>query len=137
MSALPLNFSNAAVENCFSLLSQWNTELVALYGKRFQEIFAMPFGLMMCTSRDDMEDLQEEYSRVLHADYRNAWDKLGMVFCAGGTERAETYAATILKAQEDAAKILDMARAQAERIVAQAHLSVHEPQVAEGQVQAA
>ena len=137
MSALSLNSSNAALENCFSLLSQWNTELAALYGKRTQAVFALPFRLMQCSSSDDLEDLQEDYSRALHRDYREAWDRLGLVFCAGSLERTETYAATILKAQEDAAKILELAREQAERIVARAHLHVHEPQVANGQVQAA
>lgn len=137
MSALPLNSSKAAVENCFSVLSQWNTELAALYGKRLQELFAIPFSLMLCSSADDLDDLQEDYSRALQRDYREAWDRLGLVFCAGDTTRTETYAASILKAQEDAAKILELAREQAELIVARAHLHAQEPQVANGQVQAA
>ncbi len=137
MSALPLNSSKAAVENCFSVLSQWNTELAALYGKRLQELFAIPFNLMLCSSADDLDDLQEDYSRALQRDYRETWDRLGLVFCAGDTTRTETYAASILKAQEDAAKILELAREQAELIVARAHLHAQEPQVANGQVQAA
>jgi hypothetical protein len=137
MSSPLLSSPNTALENCFSLLSQWNNELIALYGKRTQEIFALPFSLMQCISPDDFEDLQEDYSRVLRRDYREAWDRLGLVFCAGSMECTETYAATILKAQEDAAKILELAREQAERIVARAHLHAHEPQVANGQVQAA
>ncbi len=137
MSTVISSASSDVAENCFSFLYQWNAELASLYGKRLQELSTVPLGLMLCTSPDDLVDLQEDFSRTLTRDYREAWDRLGRAFICINKASSETYAATILKAQEDAGKILELARAQAERIVAQAHFSEPVQQVDGEQVQAA
>ncbi|MGB8316179.1 MAG: hypothetical protein WCE69_17000 [Aestuariivirga sp.] len=130
------------------LLGRWNTEIVSLYGKRMQEYSFIPFNLLLCTSADDLTDVQEKFSKTLMADYRAATENLRRLFDAdiskaGGSEANKAYSAALLKAQEDARNILDQARAHATRLIEHAELQVTklqaavEPQVAEGKTKAA
>jgi len=100
----------------YGMLGQWNMEIAALYGKRLQEWSAMPLRLAQCQSMDDLLEQQEEFSKQLMADYRAAAAKLSGAFGDTAGE-PEQYAATLLKAQQDAASILDQAKAQARQIV--------------------
>jgi hypothetical protein len=124
------------------MLGEWNTEIVSLYGKRLQECGMYPFSLMMCTSPDDVTDAQEKFSGTLLADYRTAAEKLVHAFGthahqAGGSAASEAYAATLLKAQDDARNILDQARAHAKRIIDEARAQTAEPQALRDESKAA
>jgi hypothetical protein len=122
---------HAADTSWLNLLGRWNMEIASLYGKRMQECSVFPFSLMMCTSPDDVTDAQERFSGILLTDYRAAAEKLMRsigthTHLSDGTEADQAYAATLLKAQEDARNILDQARAHAKRIIddAQAQTAV-------------
>ena len=105
-----------------TFLMQWNAEMLGLYGKRMQEYCMMPLNLMLCTSADDFKDLQDRFSSTLQSDYGDAAGKL--VEAVGGTatdsHATESYAGVLLKAQKDARAIVEQARAQASRILAEA-----------------
>jgi hypothetical protein len=122
------------------MLSQWNIEITSLYGKRMQECCVFPFSLMLCASPDDVTDAQVKFSDTLLADYRAAAEKLARSIDsnrARGNEANEAYAATLLKAQDDARNILDQARAHAKRIIEDAQAQNVEPQTAKEHIKAA
>lgn len=98
------------------MLGQWNMEIATLYGRRFQEWSTMPLRLLQCRSMDDLLDQREEFSQRLMTDYGAAAAKLVGAF-GSSAEGREQYAATLLKAQQDAARILDQAKAQARQII--------------------
>ena len=106
------------------LLGQWNMELAFLYGKRLQEYCMLPFSMTLCTSPDDVADAAEKFSETLLADYRQTAAKLAQSVASDAKALVkhanEAYATILLKAQDDARNILDQARAQASRIVADA-----------------
>lgn len=127
---------------CLQLLGQWNMEIAALYGKRMQEYCMFPFNLMLCTSPDDVADAQERFSRTLLADYKSAVQKLARTVAANTHDdhaASDAYNATLLKAQEDARKILDQAKVQVQRILerATAEAEAPDPQAAVAHTQAA
>ena len=126
------------------LLGRWNVEIAALYGKRIQECCMFPFNLLLCTSPDDVTDAQEKFSRILMANYKSAAQKLARTVAGDVRDdhgASEVYAATLLKAQEDARNILDQAKAQAQRILdtaaASAETQTPDTQAAVPQTQAA
>ncbi len=132
------DFSAATLE----MLGRWNFEIASLYGKRFQEACAFPFSLMLCTSFDDVTDAQQKYSEILMADYRATAEKIAHAFVSGqtlarGTSATEAYSAALLKAQDDARNIIDQARAQAQRIIADAEALMAKPQAAGDKTKAA
>lgn len=116
------------------MLMRWNSELVSLYSKRMQEYWALPLQMMTCASPDDVADVQERFMRKLREDYGAAAAGLAELATRGlSVEPQENYAATLLKAQEDARAIIDQARAQAARIMAEAEeRSQPQPQNDEG-----
>jgi hypothetical protein len=110
------------------MLGQWNMEIASFYGRRLQAYAMLPVNLMLCVSPEDAIDAQEDFSATLLADYRAAAEKLMQATGGGATE---AYAGALLKAQEDARNILDQARAQAQRIIAEAEARMAEPHAAE------
>jgi hypothetical protein len=124
------------------MLNQWNTDIASFYGRRMQAYAMLPVNLMLCVSPGDVADAQEDFSRTLMADYRAAAEKLAQ---AAGLEAGKTqggdatqaYAAALLKAQDDARAILEQARAQAQRIIADAEARIAEPHSADGDTKAA
>ena len=79
---------------------------------------------MRCRSADDLEDVQNEFFGQLITDYGDSARRLNQIARSeldGVTgDEATEYSATILKAQEDAAKILKLAKDQAAHIIANA-----------------
>ena len=105
----------------FNMLGHWNVEIASLYGRRLQEWSTIPLRLMNCWSMDDLLDEHEQFSQRLMSDYRTAAGKLAhsldSAAAVSKVDPAELYAATLLKAQEDAARILDQAKSQARQII--------------------
>jgi hypothetical protein len=132
----------ASAASWLQMLSQWNLEIVSLYGKRMRECSMFPLSMMLCTSPDDVADAQEKFSETLLADYRAAAEKLTRAIGADaskvrGNEANEAYAAALLKGQEDARNILDQARAHAMRIIEDAQGQNAQPQNRKDQIKAA
>jgi hypothetical protein len=120
----------------YGKLGQWNIEIAALYGKRFQEWSTMPLRLLQCQSMDDLLDQHEEFSQRLMTDYGAAAAKLAGAF-GSSAEGPEQYAATLLKAQQDAARILDQAKAQARQIIEAAEARSEVPEASPDSAKAA
>lgn len=105
-------------------LIRWNAELTAFYAYRYQQYWALPLRLLSCSTPGDVQTLQGEFVRQLIADYRDEAARLSKI--AGEPEQQSgrpmepDYAARLQKAQQDAAFIIDQAKAQAERILASA-----------------
>jgi hypothetical protein len=105
-------------------LFAWNTEIARFYLNRCQQYWLLPLRLLSCAAPADLQTFQVEFLRKLTEDYRDLATKLLQI--AGlptqSLEKAaqEHYAATLLKAQRDAAAILDQAMAQADRMRASA-----------------
>ena len=123
------------------MLARWNMEITSLYGKRLQEYFLLPLRVMQCTSPDELAKAQDQFSQTLLTDYRAAAEKLtraiGAKLDTSKAARDDEYAASLLKAQEDARDILDQARAQAKRIIEAAESRSAEPHAAGAQTRAA
>jgi hypothetical protein len=103
-----------------TLLGQWNFRMAGLYAKRFQELALLPVQFAQCTSMEDVADVQETFSRVLVEDYREAAQIFAQVSESETARDSEAYAGILLKAQADAAALLDQAKAQARQIIAEA-----------------
>ena len=111
-------------------MGRWNIEIASLCGKRMQYWSTFPMRLIQCSSSDDLNNVQDEFSQTLLTDYRAAAEKLVLAISSnansGQIERNQEYATTLLKAQEDAGNIINQARAQAKRIVEEAQSRVDE-----------
>ncbi len=107
-----------------TLCSDWWSELTMLYLSRLGRYATLPADLMRCRSADDLEDVQNEFFGQLITDYGDSARRLNQIARSeldGVTgDEATEYSATILKAQEDAAKILKLAKDQAAHIIANA-----------------
>ena len=105
-------------------LFTWNTEITRFYLNRCQQYWLLPSRLLSCAGPADLQTAQIEFLRKLTEDYRDLATKLFQI--AGRPTlypekvAQEHYAATLLKAQRDAAAILDQAMAQADRMRASA-----------------
>ncbi len=107
-----------------SLCSDWWSELTMLHLSRLGRYATLPADLMRCRSADDLEDVQDAFFGQLVSDYGNSAKRLNQIARSGledvtGDDATE-YSATLLKAQEDAAKILKLAKDQAAHIIANA-----------------
>ncbi len=105
-------------------LTRWNAEITRFYTQRHQHYWQLPFELLSCRSTDDLQKLQEKFRRELLEDYHAEVASLSSI-ATEVSDQAEGfdngYAAGLLKAQEDAAVIIDQAKKQAERILNTAH----------------
>lgn len=104
------------------MLQKWNTELAGFYLARIQQYAVLPQALMGCRDPEDISKLQKQFFNQLVDDYRIEADTLSRIAMSGATDGEElaSYSAEILKAQADAQNILEQARAQAEKIIADA-----------------
>ncbi len=115
------------------MLSAWNLEVGRFYLRRYQQYWKLPTRMQSLLTQNDFKEVQSEFFADLAADYRGQAAKLAEIAGAHGAAHgqataptsAETaereYAASLLQAQEDAAAIIDQAKAQAEKILASAH----------------
>jgi hypothetical protein len=106
-----------------ALLANWNTSLADFYVRRLQKYWQYPLDLADMRSLEEVAQSLIEFERELLADYADQADELQRI--VGGERKAhaapsQPYEARILKAQKDAALIIDQAKAQAERILASA-----------------
>jgi len=105
-------------------LMKWNAEITRFYTQRYQHYWQLPLELLSCRSTDDLHELQEKFRKELLEDYRAEVSRLSSIATEVSDEAEgfdNGYAAGLLKAQEDAAILIDQARKQAERILDTAH----------------
>jgi hypothetical protein len=107
------------VPTVMALLFGWNMELSRFYLHRFQQYCALPTSFLSCHSLEDLRAGQAEFLKQLMDEYRIGSQRLSMIANADdATLNLDTnYAAKLLKAQEDAAAIIDQAKVQAKRIL--------------------
>jgi len=109
----------AEVPAAMALLFGWNMELSRFYLRRYQQYCALPTSFLSCLSLEDLRTRQAEFLKQLMDEYRIGSRRLSNIANADeadGNLNAD-YAATLLKAQEDAAAIIDQAKVQAKRIL--------------------
>jgi len=107
-----------------AFLMKWKAEITRFYSQRYRHYWQLPLELLSCRSTDDLHELQEKFRKELLEDYRAEVSRLSSIATevsdeAGGFDNG--YATGLLKAQEDAAVIIDQAKKQAERILNTAH----------------
>jgi len=124
--AQPSSTTDAGADTIPSIafLFDWNMEITRFYQSRFQKYGLLPWRVQSCRAPDDFGALQAEFQCQLVEDYERVAARLSRIVgasehSAGATEDPD-YAASLLKAQEDAATIIEQAKAQAESIVAEA-----------------
>ena len=113
------------------LLFGWNTDLMRFYAQRVVRYGELPLRLLACTNASDLQRLQADFLRQLTDEYRGEAARLsritGEADVAAAEELDAEYASRLRKAQEDAARIIEEAKAQAARIVAAAQEQVEPP----------
>jgi len=112
------------VYECAEFLADWNQSLLTFYLGRIQQYMKIPFDIHGHTSADEYVHSHEQFLGRMIEDYVDQSEKLLKIVRNDNQETDDAsrsgYEASILKAQDDAAKIIDQAKVQAERIIAAA-----------------
>ena len=106
------------------LLASWNYCLANFYARRLQKYWKYPFELAGMRSLEEVARSLIRFETELLSDYADQANELQRI-ALGKRRRARSapgqqYEAGLLKAQKDAALIIEQAKAQAERIVSSA-----------------
>lgn len=113
-----------------ALLADWNASLVDFYVRRWQKYWQYPATLAELRSLTEVADSLVEFEKQLLADYADQADEFQRIVRGEHRGTGETpvrqYEALLLKAQSDAAEIIQQAKSQAERIMASAQASVEQ-----------
>ena len=107
------------VPSVTAFLFGWNMELAQFYFRRYQQYWTSPARFLACQSVEELRAAQAEFLQQLIADYRENAVRLSQI-ANGSASTADldtAYEARLLKAQEDAAAIIEQAQAQARRIL--------------------
>ena len=114
-----------------AFLSEWNEEIVQFYVNRYQQYWSLPMQLQSCSSLDDLRALQQDFQATLFEEYRDEAARLSRVVNAAckslAPEQQSDYETALLKAQQDAAAIIEQAKVQAEQILAAARQQADAP----------
>ena len=105
--------------------TEWQGEMLRFCGRRMNSYFELSSRLWECKSPSDVFRLQTGFVQNMLADYRSETDvvcrRLLQVQEQAASEstghHGTSYEAAILNAQKDVAKIIDLAKDQAARIV--------------------
>jgi len=112
------------VTECMDMLSNWNLSLYGFYFERLQEWWRIPFEVPALRSADDYVELHERFLDKMVGDYAEQAENLSDIvrseFQLSHDPVESDYETGLLKAQQDAAQIIDQAKAQAEHIIAEA-----------------
>jgi hypothetical protein len=122
------------------IATRWHEEMLRFCGLRMSRYFELSSRLWECRNPNDLLRLQTGFLEKMVADYSEETDLVcrqllnaqkQAVSETAGTP-APSYEAAILQAQRDAAKIIDLARDQAARIVEEATARASATATAEG-----
>jgi hypothetical protein len=105
------------------LLVNWNSSLAEFYARRLSSYWKYPMKLMRMRSLEEVAQSLTSFQAELLSDYAEEARELERI--ASGKSKPDVapsrdYEARLLKAQKDAAAIIEQAKAQAERIVSAA-----------------
>ena len=116
--------ANNDIASWTGFLLEWNSEITRFYLRRYQKLAMLPLRLHGCRTQEDIRALQTELSQELIEDYRFEATKLSQIAFGArlhsDNQAENAYAASLSKAQRDAAAIINLAKDQAERIRASA-----------------
>ena len=112
-----------------SIAARWQEELMRFSLLRMNRYCDFSQRLRQCRSPGDLLAIQSAFFQQMLADYgtesqamaRDLFQQLPQSSSSEPAPAAQSYETMILEAQHDAARIIDMAKEQAERIVAEAH----------------
>lgn len=113
------NDAKPDVPSVMAFLFGWNMELAQFYFRRYQQYWTSPVNFLACRSAEELQAVQAEFLQQLMADYRENTARLSLI-ASGPTSAADldiAYETRLLKAQEDAATIIEQAKVQATRIL--------------------
>jgi len=110
-----------ALTGAAELLADWNYCLADFYARRLQKYWKYPFDLAGMRSLEEVAQSLLKFETELLSDYASQANALQRI-ALGKRRKADVgqiqqYEARLLKAQKDAALIIEQAKAQAERIV--------------------
>jgi hypothetical protein len=127
---LPMNPQIAAetARSALSMAARWQQELWRFSLLRINRYYELSHRLRRCAVPGDLLSLQSDFVRQMFADYsvegqalsRELFDQAADIAERQADAAAPSYETTILEAQHDAARIIDMAKEQAARIIAEA-----------------
>jgi hypothetical protein len=112
-----------------SMAARWQEELMRFSLLRMNRYCDLSQRLRQCRSPGDVLAIQSAFFQQMLADYgtqsqalaRDLFQQQPQSPQGEPAPPAQSYETVILEAQRDAARIIDMAKDQAERIVAEAH----------------
>jgi hypothetical protein len=114
----------ASSKGVLEAATKWQEELLRFVGKRMNGYVELARDLQECRSPTDVLNLQTGFVRQMLSDYRAEAEWITRQFLQAEKpaqrqiDRAfGSYEETILKAQRDAAKIIELAKDQAARIL--------------------
>jgi hypothetical protein len=108
----------------FETAIKWQQEVLSFFGKRMTSYVELSSRIPQCRNPGDWLALQTHFLQQMLADYRAEAEWAARQFSRSERpvqkqidQAFNSYEETLLKAQRDAAKIIDMAKDQAQRIV--------------------
>jgi hypothetical protein len=121
---LPFETLMAGSRGVLEAATKWQEELMRFFGKRLSSYFEAASQLPQCRNPSDLLMLQTGFVRQMLSDYQAEAEWIGgqILQAEKPVQRQidhafESYEESILKAQRDAARIIDLAKDQAARIV--------------------
>ena len=117
----PDKTAESALSGGAELVAKWTYSLADFCTRRLQKHWQYPFELAEMRSLEEVAKSLTEFETELLADYADAADELQRI-ASGNRPKTlsapgQNYEASLLKAQRDAALIIEQAKAQAERIL--------------------
>lgn len=121
---LPIDTLMASSKGVLEAATKWQEEFLRFFGQRMNGYVEFTSQLRKCRSPADLLNLQTSFVRQMLSDYRTEaeWITSQILNAQKPAQQQleqafDSYEETILKAQQDAAKIIDLAKDQAARIV--------------------
>ena len=116
-----INEALKANDAIVDVLFDWHREVINFYGHRFEQYAELPARISNCQSPRTLHELQSQFFDTMFSDYRDkATELFGLTQQLTGQTLQQDdrhYEKTILKAQDDAKKLLRQAKENAERII--------------------
>lgn len=114
----------AGSRESFAMAIKWQQEVMRFFGRRMASYVELSGQMPQCRNPGDWLALQTRFLQQMLADYRaeaewatTQFSRLERPVQKEIDQAFNSYEETLLKAQRDAARIIDMAKDQAQRIV--------------------
>jgi len=125
-----------AITGAVGVVANWNYSMAAFLVRRMQRYWQLPMQMAEAVAPQQLTEVRLDFEEQLLADYAAEAERLWRIVHADDRKLPpEDYEASILRAQEHAAMIIEQAKAQAQRIVESARAQADE-MIADGAKQA-